>query len=630
MDKSLEKYVKNIVLMAEAMSLKAPKGMPEDKIIGEIRQKALSTYLLHEENDEILRERLYSKKPGDLSEEEAAGLSEFADAIFPIDKAVAYHVHRLLHDYAVLKGDRDLIIRSAYYMGLNVFYLRYENNDIGVSLFMDRIADHFGEAAEYYSEYDSFKSSETRSYIVRSYANRKLSPSYFNVIDTDVDLASNRKSFEAYRNHRRMIEQTLGICFDEKRRSENPEIPWDSFIETTYQGEVSFCLTSLRNAVFTNEQYNLIAKNSLYAASYLIRRDGDRLITSGKKIPIIDRYRFAASEYHAGLIHPNKLIETLLEIYDEVPHDDFSSDGIFANLRIPAFINAYRSHMNAEGRKKYGERAEKTIAAISDYLMKLPRNQYINEMSRYLGDIVWASITKKQGYNRQILDYILACHPPTYIHSHMVAWLCETLFLRIIETDPDSLRGIMGIEYVPAIRDSEREVARAIYRCGLYHDLGKCMIIEHVGNYTRRLTDEEFAVIKLHPILGNKLLLSMGSYEIEASAALNHHRTYDRKGGYPADAGVIPRKAEAIVDILTVADALDAGTDNVGRCYAASKTVDTLIDELKKGSGTRYAPYVVKVFDDPAFCSRIKREIDKKRRKIYAKTYVDMSRDEGR
>ena len=37
------------------------------------------------------------------------------------------------------------------------------------------------------------------------------------------------------------------------------------------------------------------------------------------------------------------------------------------------------------------------------------------------------------------------------------------------------------------------------------------------------------------------------------------------------------------MDIISVADCLDAGTDNIGRCYAASKTVDMLIEELKKG-----------------------------------------------
>ena len=82
------------------------------------------------------------------------------------------------------------------------------------------------------------------------------------------------------------------------------------------------------------------------------------------------------------------------------------------------------------------------------------------------------------------------------------------------------------------------------------------------------------------------------------------------------------------MDIISVADCLDAGTDNIGRCYAASKTVDMLIEELKKGGGTRYAPYVVKIFDDEEFCKKLKREINRNRRRIYTKIYSELSMEE--
>lgn len=629
MDERLEKYIKNIGSLADTMSIKIPYEMSEDEAISMIQRKALDTYLLHEENDAILREFVYSKKPEELTDKDVSEVSTFASALFSVDKSAAYLCHKLLHDYAVIKGDRDLIIRSAYFMGLNIYYLSYENNTLDVHLFMDRIAAHFGEAAEYYKDYDNITSAETRGFIIRAYANRKLSPAYFNVIGTNVDLEKYHTSFDAYRNYRELYKQTIEICRSEKRRAENPEIPWDSFINTMYQGQASFAMMMLRYSKLHSEEYDVVANDSLEAITYVYEKDVERFEKQGVPIPNLDRYLYFAIRYHAGLVHPNELVAELMKIYHEVPHDDFTSYGIYANLRIPTYLDAYRVYMDAEGRRKYGSEADAAITGIYDYLMRLPRNQYIREMSRYLRDILMFQVSQKsRGYRKQILNYILACHPPTYIHSHMVAWLCEILFLRILETDPESLKGIMGFEYVPSICSMKNRIAKAVYQCGLYHDLGKCMIIEQIGNYSRRLTDEEFSIIKLHPILGSGLLKILGSYDLEADAALYHHVTYDRKGGYPANEVSISRASEVIVDILSVADSLDAGTDNIGRCYAASKTVDDLIGELKRGSGTRYAPYVVKVFDDESFCKKIKTYIDIKRRKIYVKTYMDISREE--
>ena len=47
------------------------------------------------------------------------------------------------------------------------------------------------------------------------------------------------------------------------------------------------------------------------------------------------------------------------------------------------------------------------------------------------------------------------------------------------------------------------------------------------------------------------------------------------------------------MDALTVADSLDAATDNIGRCYTMAKPVDTLLGEFRAQRGTRYAPEVV-------------------------------------
>ena len=159
------------------------------------------------------------------------------------------------------------------------------------------------------------------------------------------------------------------------------------------------------------------------------------------------------------------------------------------------------------------------------------------------------------------------------------------------------------------------------YECGLYHDLGKCLVIMYISTNSRRLLDEEFDCIQWHPVFGYDLLAQIGHREDLGQAALYHHRFYDETGGYPKNYGSCLPEMKAIVDVLNVTDSLDAATDNIGRCYMAAKPIDALIGEFRAQKGTRYAPYVVDLFDDPAFTSGVKENLNKARKQVYLQVY---------
>ena len=67
----------------------------------------------------------------------------------------------------------------------------------------------------------------------------------------------------------------------------------------------------------------------------------------------------------------------------------------------------------------------------------------------------------------------------------------------------------------------------------------------------------------------------MGCGRTLALAALYHHCYYNGKGGYPNDVPSCPPEIKGIVDALSVADSLDAATDNIGRCYNLAKPFRT-------------------------------------------------------
>lgn len=91
---------------------------------------------------------------------------------------------------------------------------------------------------------------------------------------------------------------------------------------------------------------------------------------------------------------------------------------------------------------------------------------------------------------------------------------------------------------------------------GLLHDIGKSQIPNEVLNKPGRLTDEEFAVMKKHPIYGYRILEKNANISDEVKlAVLQHHEKTNGKG-YPM--GVNEQKISRYARILAVADIYDA------------------------------------------------------------------------
>ena len=102
---------------------------------------------------------------------------------------------------------------------------------------------------------------------------------------------------------------------------------------------------------------------------------------------------------------------------------------------------------------------------------------------------------------------------------------------------------------------SEEEV-HDIGVAGLLHDIGKSKIPNEILNKPGRLTDEEFAIMKQHPLMGYNILKdNEGLKDTIKYAVLQHHEKINGQG-YPM--GVEAEKITSFAKILTVVDIYDA------------------------------------------------------------------------
>ncbi|MCM1213601.1 MAG: response regulator [Lachnospiraceae bacterium] len=146
------------------------------------------------------------------------------------------------------------------------------------------------------------------------------------------------------------------------------------------------------------------------------------------------------------------------------------------------------------------------------------------------------------------------------------------------------------------VAEYSREIARRsgrseqeqedIYYAGLLHDIGKIGIPEEIINKTSRLTDEEYEVIKSHPVIGGNILKNISELADISIGAKWHHERYDGRG-YPdrLRGEDIPEVAR----IIGVADAYDAMTSK--RSYRDVMPQEAVRAEIEKGRGSQFDPY---------------------------------------
>ncbi len=128
-------------------------------------------------------------------------------------------------------------------------------------------------------------------------------------------------------------------------------------------------------------------------------------------------------------------------------------------------------------------------------------------------------------------------------------------------------------------------------RVVLLHDIGKVGVRDNVLLKAGKLDEHEWAIIKLHPVLGEQILKPLLKDPIMLSIIRNHHERYDGKG-YPD--GWSKDQIPLLVAIVTVADSYDAMISTRSYRHAMSKEQAT--EQLVDNRGTQFHPDVVDVF----------------------------------
>jgi putative nucleotidyltransferase with HDIG domain len=135
-----------------------------------------------------------------------------------------------------------------------------------------------------------------------------------------------------------------------------------------------------------------------------------------------------------------------------------------------------------------------------------------------------------------------------------------------------------------------REVAQ-VRQAAAVHDIGKLEMPAWIVNKRGPLSDEEFAIVEKHVLIGAKMVAGLGEDEEMVSIVRHHHERFDGRG-YPD--GLAGEEIPLGARIVAVADTFDAVT--ASRPYRAAVGHPEAFELLGAVAGTQLDPELVRAF----------------------------------
>ena len=291
-----------------------------------------------------------------------------------------------------------------------------------------------------------------------------------------------------------------------------------------------------------------------------------------------------------GNIGIEECIEKYLDYYRHNlnnPELEYTQESFYTILESPIAIERWLNYSSNSTFKS------KVFHEINEAFMHNYKNYFGVVPTPFIHSVLaeWCECSIKYLNNAKekeeaILNLIIKNQIPTYLHSVMVMKLSKLIFDASYKENK-KLFDSLDMEY--------EELREFVKKSALLHDIGKVKITNIINMQGRRLSNMEFKGISLHPEFGMELLKEDKDLEKYIDIVLYHHKYYDGTKGYPIGDLNTKSKYRIIIDIVSLADSLDAATDDLGRNYKNSKNVLEVIDEFILGSGTRYNPYLVEI-----------------------------------
>ncbi len=571
-----EQYIDNVnkVMVLSDTSGEIPEDI--DVFMEKHYENTIQIRRIIQENTELLRRNLFSVLDDIASadQEEIEQLSDFAANLAhgaqSLDLYLHYMIHNALITYARHWGKRDMLIKELYYTALALFYLQENMNFLGERTYSWKMGMLFGEAASFIKVYDEIEDPETRGYIHRSMGNLALSYNIFT--DGEKKLKAVRRSIQ--------------ILQDPVFREKTPSLPWDTYLYKSHQ-ERSTAMGLLRRGD-TDEQ---LIREVMESTEYVWERQLENSRKHNTSPAMRWRVLYQESQYYCGLHPLSHLLTQLEKIYMDCGRDDFSGEGMYGNIFIPAIYGNY-----LQSNPEYKERKRDIMCHMNrnvvDYVHRVPNNQLGDLLLRYLLNFLQGFVEYPgEMQQKDIAIKLIACRNlDAYVFSRLTAHMTRMLMQKVIKERPQLLIGTLSCGTIEDINDHKDELLQFAYDAGMLHDIGALSLYRLMLMSARSWMDEESAMFRCHVAAGAEILKRCESTRPFAPIAIGHHVYYNGKGGYPADYCRADNSVQIVTDMVTIAAYASRMTEQMTHDIMPIYTVAEVSERIGREAGTMFHP----------------------------------------
>ncbi len=575
----------------------------------------ITKYVTPYVNDYTLLDIKKAKQLQTLAEK----LSSYKDNI---DNGLAYQIRHTLTEFAKSINDDDMYIENMFYKGLTLFYL-------DSTLFKQEMSQCYENILALSNRYAQFDK-PTRNIIVRAFGNY-----YISVPKNDLD-----ESFKRF---------NLAIDFwNNTAKKIDNDFPWNAYHRNVSENTCSGVISALRAKGKENikEEYIIRLNEAAEKLNEELKKGIDYTNHDFTSDQVKNLYYLYAARYYNGKITIAELVEFLFRVYEQA-ENEYTYDDLYKKLHVTALFFHYLTlipevNYSKEERDLITHKIEEDVF---EYAMHIPNTISRRHVTSLISNFaIGANLAFEDfEYFKLLLSLTVFRHTPTYVHSVIVGKITFLIIEYLAKYHPEEFIGMPNINNTQDLKDNLGEILLFSWYGSLIHDIGKIVYSHVVSFYVRKLSDKEFEMIKHHTdkakgfirssqdfsknfevfeilneILDFKFNDNSKLFEYFADIALGHHKSYNGKFGYPTDFDNLSSPVKLIIDIVSIADSIDAATDSVGRSYAHEKTLEDMREDLLSQIGDRYSPVVVKlIFENQDLYNAIDEIISKDRYDVY-------------
>ena len=218
------------------------------------------------------------------------------------------------------------------------------------------------------------------------------------------------------------------------------------------------------------------------------------------------------------------------------------------------------------------EHMEEAMGLIES-LEKRIRGGITGVPEKEVNHVVNTFITDIRGNEDAYLNLLDLFHYDDYTYTHSINVSTISILIGVSMRFDDKKLNILGV-------------------AGLLHDIGKTLVPTAVLDKPAKLNDDEWEIMKKHPVYGYNIVSQSENLDPEIpEAILNHHENY-MGGGYPK--GITHEEMSIYPQILSVADVFDALTTR--RPYKEPFQLGQAFSFIMENSGKKFNPSIAQTF----------------------------------